>query len=49
MSIKQVKIYMAGYLSIVCSSIIRALENQGQANFVLRTHQVHPNITGLFI
>ena len=35
---KQEKIYVAGHRGMVGSAIVRTLEQQGQANFVTRTH-----------
>ena len=38
MSSKQQKIYVAGHRGMVGSAIVRALREQGETNFVLRTH-----------
>ncbi|MFZ9610339.1 MAG: NAD-dependent epimerase/dehydratase family protein, partial [Methylococcales bacterium] len=34
----QSKIYVAGHHGMVGSAIVRALKNQGETNFVVRTH-----------
>lgn len=36
---KTAKIYVAGHRGMVGSAIVRALERQGYANIVTRTHQ----------
>jgi GDP-L-fucose synthase len=38
MTVMQSKIYVAGHLGMVGSAIVRALKNQGQTHFVVRTH-----------
>ena len=38
MTVMQSKIYVAGHRGMVGSAIVRALKNQGETNFVVRTH-----------
>ena len=38
MTVMQSKIYVAGHRGMVGSAIVRALKNQGQTHFVVRTH-----------